>query len=490
MKKSILNTMAIILVFLGILAISGNFFLQIQKEQKSLVILKKSIEVIKNTSNAIFHLQKERGYMNMHICGDENIIEKIKHEQKEVDFYLNNIEKAFVDDSCCTNIEKIKYSIENIRKENFQKKSNIDIFVEYTNIINELLRFYYYPLKEDSFPETAKTLLSIYLIEENKEFIGEFRGIFSALIVDKRPPSERELYIVNKSYYGLTEIINFMEFPFREETLKKLKNIKNMDQYKDLENYYKSLFNLTYYHLNAGEVFYNLSELISYTQEIINIEIKELESNVASILKEKQKMIVLDAGFILFNIILLTFIVYNYMALNKVKENLDYTATHDSLTKLPNRKFFFDNAEKMLELGKRNNLKYAVLFMDLDNFKSVNDNFGHDKGDELLIDFANILKAHMRKSDLIARFGGDEFVVLMQYKEIEDITLVIKRIQESTKREYKIKNKSFIVTTSIGVSLFPEHSQKIEELLKLADMAMYKAKKQKNTYVIYEMEEK
>lgn len=159
-------------------------------------------------------------------------------------------------------------------------------------------------------------------------------------------------------------------------------------------------------------------------------------------------------------------------------------ALHDSLTGLPNRTLLFERMAWGIENAERNGDMIAVLFIDLDGFKEVNDTFGHDCGDSILKAVAARLKGSVRKNDTVARYGGDEFViVLMQLKNLSDVDTIAEKIVQAFHAGFQINDCSFKITVSIGISLFPYDNDDINGLLKNADSAMYKVKKSsKNHY--------
>lgn len=168
-------------------------------------------------------------------------------------------------------------------------------------------------------------------------------------------------------------------------------------------------------------------------------------------------------------------------------QELAYQATHDVLTGLGNRSLFNDRLAHDFELAKRNNRLMAVLFIDLDDFKPINDAMGHKTGDKLLISVAERLSGITRASDTLARFGGDEFVLLLPElatpQEAEDIA---QRILEEVARPHMIGANELHISASVGISLIDDVVVHAEKLLQQADMAMYKAKQQgKDAYEMY-----
>ena len=172
----------------------------------------------------------------------------------------------------------------------------------------------------------------------------------------------------------------------------------------------------------------------------------------------------------------------------QAKEKMKFLAFYDPLTNLPNRAAFNEQIPIIHALAKRNNQKYAVLFLDLDNFKEINDTYGHDIGDELLQKVAREIKETLRSSDSAYRLGGDEFViVLSDIKRTQDIQIVARKLLNTIAREYSIEKKEFSIGCSIGAALYPIHSEDPQELVRYADIAMYEAKQRgKNRFVLFD----
>lgn len=158
--------------------------------------------------------------------------------------------------------------------------------------------------------------------------------------------------------------------------------------------------------------------------------------------------------------------------------DLHYRATYDGLTNIPNRLLFFDRLEHALARAKRYGYGLAVLFLDLDGFKSVNDNFGHRAGDELLLQTAGRLRRRVRASDTLARLGGDEFGVLLErVTELDSVTQAAENMIAALAEPFRIGAAEFHIGVSVGVSLFPGDAEDASSLVSRADAAMYAAKK-------------
>ena len=159
------------------------------------------------------------------------------------------------------------------------------------------------------------------------------------------------------------------------------------------------------------------------------------------------------------------------------EEKLRHLAHHDSLTDLPNRALFDEVLNKAILNAERHQEELAILFVDLDRFKYINDAFGHYLGDEVLKIVGTRFKTALRTTDTIARQGGDEFIILLEsFTKKEDIFRVAEKLQHSLQQPMNIQHREFVINASIGVSIYPDDGKTMEELTRKADMAMYRAK--------------
>jgi len=176
------------------------------------------------------------------------------------------------------------------------------------------------------------------------------------------------------------------------------------------------------------------------------------------------------------------------------EEQIRIQAYYDALTGLPNRSLLKDRLSVAISHAQRTQQKLAVIFIDLDNFKHVNDSLGHQAGDQLLLGVADRLRRLTRREDTVSRLSGDEFLVVMTELTDERNALpAVERILEEFQKPFRISEHDLLITTSIGISFFPEDSTEPDDLIRCADIAMYQAKKQgKNNFRLFtnEMNEK
>ena len=163
---------------------------------------------------------------------------------------------------------------------------------------------------------------------------------------------------------------------------------------------------------------------------------------------------------------------------HRIEERLEYDALHDALTGLPNRSLFNDRLAQKLERTRRNpEAVFAVLFLDLDRFKIINDSLGHAVGDQVLITTAQRLGRCVRPDDTVSRLGGDEFAILLDdFNDVSDVLRVAERIQDQLGSTSMLENVNRITTASIGIAIFNQHYNQAQEILRDADSAMYHAK--------------
>jgi len=238
---------------------------------------------------------------------------------------------------------------------------------------------------------------------------------------------------------------------------------------------------------------YTLKELFSILQEQENLEIE------AHMLKKDQTRIICDIslsiskddneeidGYIGY-IQDITLQKQTQLLLEEQTQKLKYLAHHDTLTDLPNRALFKDRLEQTIAGAKRNKEQFALLFIDLDQFKKINDSLGHHIGDEVLVETAKRIKSVLREEDTLARLGGDEFTIIIKnFKNIQAISTISQKIIDIMREPISIAIHNLYVTSSIGISVYPDDAKNDLNLVKYADAAMYKAKDEgRNNFQFY-----
>lgn len=174
--------------------------------------------------------------------------------------------------------------------------------------------------------------------------------------------------------------------------------------------------------------------------------------------------------------------------LEEQQKHIEYQANYDLLTDLPNRILLLDRLEQTISMAQRYDEKIAVLFLDLDHFKEINDSFGYSVGDKVLLEFSNRIKTKMKKSDTLARLGGDEFSILLNnITDLEDISKFVVDIMKVNNKPYIVDENTLYLGMSVGISIYPNDGKAATVLLKNADSAMHKVKQDgRNTYSFYD----
>jgi diguanylate cyclase (GGDEF)-like protein/PAS domain S-box-containing protein len=180
-------------------------------------------------------------------------------------------------------------------------------------------------------------------------------------------------------------------------------------------------------------------------------------------------------------------VLFDVSARKRVELEMAHRAFHDSLTDLPNRALLNDRIEHAIARGARLEAEHAVLLLDLDNFKDVNDALGHHAGDSLLIEITQRLRYIMRTSDTLARFGGDEFVILLEDTPQHVACEIATRVRHEVGQVFEVANSTLYPRVSIGIARWPNDADTAEDLLRLADVAMYEAKRSRDGFALYDV---
>lgn len=170
------------------------------------------------------------------------------------------------------------------------------------------------------------------------------------------------------------------------------------------------------------------------------------------------------------------------MRSDTLNDRLKYLAYHDELTGLPNRRYL----RKHVELAIRNNEKFALMYIDVDKFKEINDRFGHEVGDQVIVAFANRVDESLSEDDLLGRLGGDEFIIYIDKRREEEVKNIAEKIIRSFDIPFFINDSQFKLSTSIGIAFYPINGKDYKTLVRNADRALYRAKGKRCSYIIYD----
>jgi len=236
-----------------------------------------------------------------------------------------------------------------------------------------------------------------------------------------------------------------------QKQLKRLDYIDGKFPKKNLEKFIK-LVNVIYKESDEEKKF------LKYTLESSSQEMKELYDE----LKQKSQT-----------------------ELAKSEQKYKDLATRDTLTGILNRFAFEEELKRIISNSKRTNTKFALLFLDLDYFKDVNDTYGHDIGDKLLQEVSCRVLSNIRVEDVFARIGGDEFILILTNIKNDTLEQLVEKAITLFRKPWIIENIKLNVTTSIGVTIFPDHADSEIKLMKKADIAMYKSKEAGRNKVMY-----
>ena len=336
-------------------------------------------------------------------------------------------------------IKKLNLLANRLKNINFKRDSKIKLIDDYIEIVN------------------ITNAINILLLQVNKFYKHQQKLIKKVMIYKKQLETAQKIAEMFTWQYdcdnNLFESKNFL-------FIKKIVNMKDINEFIDSMQE-KDLF---------------LKEIDNLCKNDENIEmvvrVKSKENKYFYFKIEAKKIFQRKKSLIIG-------ICVNITEEMKKQERIEFLAYHDPLTGLVNRTFLKMQLNTLSEINKRENKKLALIFIDLDNFKIINDTFGHEAGDELLIEIANRLKQLVRESDIVARIGGDEFVIVLNnIKNKDDVKVVITHIQKELIKPIKIDKNDVEITFSAGIALYPDDTTNINEILQLADIAMYESKKE------------
>lgn len=257
-----------------------------------------------------------------------------------------------------------------------------------------------------------------------------------------------------------------------------LSQLSSKYRLKNLQYHSKTL-------VKSSEASFKLINPVNKDLGILSWQPDKPGSLMLSKIKYPLLFLLIGLGFITFIIIRAT--LATSLQLKNTYNEMTHLANHDMLTGLPNRRLFSELLGQTIHAAKRDNISSAMLFLDLDGFKKVNDTFGHQQGDSLLVTVAERLKECIREADTVARIGGDEFTILLRNTSSQsDIISTVQKIQSYLKHPIKLSKNEASITVSVGITLIPQDGVDPDALMTNADIALYECKEQgRNTFRFY-----
>lgn len=464
--------------------------------------IKASLEIL------ISEKQEAISLISFSLSHDANIMNALqKHDPKGLDFryfsqgiqqssHLKNIWVQVIDDEGFS-----LYRSWSSKRNDDLKKVRLDIarMIKKPAIINSI--------SVGKFDLTFKSMVPIF---EQNTFLGfvETLAKFNSIALKMQKRDFNIVVLVDKSYKQQ------LKFPFTKNFVQDY-YVANLDASKDFTKYLSQQNIPAFVQKKAYHLDKNINQLIT-THHLKDIHGKamsyivifhNLDSiDLSSVYRTRDRLILLA---VLILILLLSAVYYIYIKhykkfmdrmnerlinevalktnqLEEKNKSLEHIANHDFLTKLPNRLLFIDRLEQNIRYAKRHQTSIAILFLDLDRFKEINDTFGHEVGDLLLQEITKRLQPKLRTYDTFARLGGDEFTIIIEDVQNQKVIEIIEKIFSRIKDPIYIQGNTLHISFSIGVSCFPEDGQTTEILLRNADTAMYQAKESgRNTYRFY-----
>ncbi len=364
-------------------------------------------------------------------------------------YKMQNNEKKNISKVISSDIQSNILSLSFLLKQNLKKNKDIDAIKP----------------KLDSFVSKSTIIKDVYILKQDSKIIypKNIRGFTL--------PKDLCKDLKNLNAYNLLNI----------EGCKQKVIIYNVSKEKDYEIYVitdrKEIKKLIYSPINDYFYFFVPSFFILlllvwlYLEKIIILPLERLRQFAYYHLQEPKEFLIKELESIRYSLGV------TFSRLEKEQQELYKLSTKDTLSGLYNRLSLFDKLEQLMAKSKREKREFAILFIDLDNFKDINDYMGHDVGDEILKYISNILLESVRENDFVSRVGGDEFIVVLpEFKNNIKIVEVAQRIIENISKPVERNSEFFYVSASIGIVLYPKNGKNVTELVKNADIAMYKAK--------------
>lgn len=497
-KKNIGILVFILIIFFGYIIINSK--INTLTDKRYLTVSKEMKEQLKN-----FIDEKKEGVLQLSLVVSKNdAIKKALLTNDSSSIHLDELSLELKKYSNLKNIwfqvvkadgTSIYKSFSNKKGENILKfRSDMAKIVKNPQIITSI--------SVGKFSMSIKALVPVY---DNNKFIGivETIGLLESIVSKMEKLHYKTIVFVDKSYKKqliLADKDKFLENYF----------IAAWDKDTDLLEYIKSQTVEHFIHCKNPYVCKELNSLITvYTLDdqvtqkpmayfIIAHNLKNID--IKDINQIRNNLFLILFGFLFSSLSL--FVYFYIQSKKKLIENLNntledtvqtktqelsYLAHYDALTGLTNRHLFSNIIQSAIESSKKEGTTFFILFLDLDKFKDINDTYGHNVGDKLLVSVAKRLKSCVKNKDFISRFGGDEFVILIDNVDEIQLVSIVERIITQVQQPIEFEGNTLSITFSIGVSRFPKDGIDTESLLSSADLAMYKAKELgRNTFQFYD----
>ncbi|MGC9016763.1 MAG: putative bifunctional diguanylate cyclase/phosphodiesterase [Caldimicrobium sp.] len=349
----------------------------------------------------------------------------------------------------------------------------------------------------DTFIESVKKLavdrkvfeFEIKLLEKfiiTSEFIRDWKDYIKNLLVEIN--KILEIPVIFAIFYVEDEIYDIEVFWFRNPSQELISFLETKIKDLIVNNLYLNQLSFVHHiiYKNVEQPFPKSSDLFSFRVKSIVLTTPKIGGIVGVGLLPKNLTPIEEVAIESILTSLLN-VIGSVKAITKYTKELEFYATRDPLTNLYNQRVFWELLNYEVERAKRYNYKFALIFIDLDNFKLINDTYGHHFGDKFLVEVAKILENSKRKGDILARYGGDEFTMILPMCGLTQAASVAERIKENL-QNFKMEapdGKMVSVTASFGIVIFPDHGETSKDLFVLADTLVCKAKREGKNLIVY-----
>jgi len=353
------------------------------------------------------------------------------------------------------------------------------------------------------FTLSLKAIIPVY---DNDKFIGIIETIaqFNSVILEMDKYKYKTILFIDKSYKKQLIFANKDKFLEDYFIASGSENIDFLEYIKRKTAEHIIHYNKEYHlceEINAIVIVYTLNNEVTQKPMayfVMAHNIKDIDIKDINQIRYNLFLILCGLLFTIFSLFIYFYIQSKKKLIEKLNNTLEDTvqiktkelthlAHHDALTGLINRHLFSDIVQSSIGSAKKDNSYFNILFLDLDRFKDINDTYGHNAGDELLVSVAKRLKSCVKSKDFVSRLGGDEFIVLIKNTTKSELITIIERIITQIQQPIEFENNILNITFSIGVSYFPNDGIDAETLMSNADLAMYKAKERgRNTFQFYD----